>query len=173
MLLLFDIDGTLLLKASAEHEAALVEAICSVHRITPPEGRVETAGRTDPAIARALLTLAGVDARRVDDRMEELRAATCEAYARRCPEDLTGTVSLGMAEILEHLVSAGHVLSLVTGNYEAVARLKLRRRLFKRRCHLTARAAPRCPKVDQHGYRAAPDVALECCLIQCHRMARE
>lgn len=127
MLLLFDIDGTLLLKASAEHEAALVEAICSVHRITPPEGRVETAGRTDPAIARALLTLAGVDARRVDDRMEELRAATCEAYARRCPEDLTGTVSRGMAEILEHLVSAGHVLSLVTGNYEAVARLKLRR----------------------------------------------
>ena len=127
MLLLFDIDGTLLLKASAEHKAALEEAICSVHRIALPEGRVETAGRTDPAIARSLLTLAGVDARRVDDRREELRAATCEAYAKRCPEDLTHTVSRGMVEVLEHLTSGGHVLSLVTGNYEAVARLKLRR----------------------------------------------
>ena len=49
MLLLFDIDGTLLLKASAEHKAALEEAICAVHRIDLPAGRIETAGRTDGA----------------------------------------------------------------------------------------------------------------------------
>ena len=127
MLLLFDIDGTLLLNASTEHKEALHDAICAVHRIDIPAGRLETAGRTDPAIARSILTLAGVDAKRVDDRMEDLRAASCEAYARHCPADLSSTVSPGMPEILRHLAGAGHVLSLVTGNYEAIARLKLRR----------------------------------------------
>lgn len=127
MLLLFDIDGTLLLKASAEHKAALEEALCTVHRIEIPAGRVETAGRTDGAIARSLLTLAGVDAKRVDDRMAALRDETCQAYARRCPADLRATVSPGMPEVLDALADAGHVLSLVTGNFEAVARLKLRR----------------------------------------------
>jgi len=127
MLLLFDIDGTLLLKASAEHKQALHDAICAVHHIAIPAGRIEAAGRTDPAIARSILTLAGVDAKRVDDRMGELRAASCEAYARHCPADLSSTVSPGMPEILRHLADAGHVLSLVTDNYEVIARLKLRR----------------------------------------------
>ena len=127
MLLLFDIDGTLLLKASTEHKEALLEAIRTVHRIEIPAGRVETAGRTDPAIARSILTLAGVDAKRVDDGMAELRAVSSEAYARRCPVDLRATVSTGMPEVLDALADAGHVLSLVTGNYEAIARLKLRR----------------------------------------------
>ncbi len=127
MLLLFDIDGTLLLRASAEHKAALEQAICTVHRIALPAARVETAGRTDDAIARSILTLAGIDAKRVDDRMAELRALCCEEYARRCPADLRGTVSPGMPEVLDALTMAGHVLSLVTGNLEAVARLKLRR----------------------------------------------
>ena len=127
MLLLFDIDGTLLLRASTEHKEALHEAICAVHHIELPAGRVETAGRTDPAIARSLLTLAGVDAKRIDDRSDEVRAVSCEAYARRCPTDLTATVSPGMPDVLTALAGAGHVLSLVTGNYEAIARLKLRR----------------------------------------------
>lgn len=127
MLLLFDIDGTLLLRAAAEHKAALEQAVCSVHRIDLPPGRVDTAGRTDGAIARSILNLAGVDARQVDDRMEELRAVTCENYARACPHDLSATVSPGMDEVLGALTECGHVLSLVTGNYEAIARLKLRR----------------------------------------------
>lgn len=127
MLLLFDIDGTLLVKAAAAHKEALEEALCAVHRIDLPVGRVETAGRTDPAIARSILTLAGIDAKRIDDGMAELRAASSEAYARRCPADLSATVVPGMPEILAALAAAGHVLSLVTGNYEAIARLKLRR----------------------------------------------
>ncbi len=127
MLLLFDIDGTLLLKASTEHEAALRRALEEVYRVELPAGRVETAGRTDCAIARSLLTLADVDARRIDDGLEELRAVTSETYARLCPGDLTKAVNPGMGEVLGALEGAGHVLSLVTGNYQAVARLKLRR----------------------------------------------
>lgn len=127
MLLLFDIDGTLLLKASRQHEQALRRATGTVHGIAAPASRVETAGRTDAAIARSLLTLAGVDAKRIDDRMPALRDASCEAYAHLCPDDLRATVSPGMPEVLDALGAAGHVLSLVTGNFEAIARLKLRR----------------------------------------------
>ena len=81
MLLLFDIDGTLLLKASAEHAAALHEAIATVHGVEVPTARVETAGRTDPAIARSLLTLAGVDAKRVADRVVRLSGGRLAEHA--------------------------------------------------------------------------------------------
>src|SRR3954469_13108241 len=61
LLLLFDIDGTLLLKASLEHVAAMHDALRVVHGVTEP-ARVEAAGRTDIEIARQICVLAGVSA---------------------------------------------------------------------------------------------------------------
>jgi phosphoglycolate phosphatase-like HAD superfamily hydrolase len=129
VLLLFDIDGTLLLKAHGEHREALYEALRVVHHLGEiPNGRVETAGRTDPAIARSILTLAGVPAEAIDDGAEPFRDAACEAYARLCPAHLEEYVAPGVAEMLERLSADGlHVLSLVTGNLEPIARLKLAR----------------------------------------------
>jgi hypothetical protein len=72
-LLLWDIDGTLLLKASREHAEALRAGIQRVYHVELHHGEVEAAGRTDFAIARSILTLAGVSADRVDD--EALRGA--------------------------------------------------------------------------------------------------
>ena len=127
MLLLFDIDGTLMLRASDAHKEAVYAGIAAVYGSDVPRARVETAGRTDPAIARSILTLAGVDARRVDDGMPAWRAATCEAYHRLCPPDLSARLAPGAHAVLERLAGDGHVLSLVTGNLQGVARLKLRR----------------------------------------------
>ena len=58
-----------------------------------------------------------------------MRAATAEAYARLCPDDLSAKVAPGMVELLEALVARPDAfrLSLVTGNLEPVARLKLER----------------------------------------------
>jgi phosphoglycolate phosphatase-like HAD superfamily hydrolase len=55
--------------------------------------------------------------------------ATCsELFARRCPASLREHLAPGMHELLEQMRARGDVLcSLVTGNYEAVARLKLER----------------------------------------------
>ena len=64
-LLLWDIDGTLLLKASREHAQAIHAAIKRVYHVDIPDGQVEAAGRTDIAIARSILTLASVSAARV------------------------------------------------------------------------------------------------------------
>jgi len=128
VLLLWDIDGTLLLKASREHAEALHAALVRVHGIEIPAGRVEAAGRTDGAIARSILLLAGVPADRIDAGASRVRAVACQEFARRCPPDLSGHVAPGVPEVLERLGRhPGIRQALVTGNLEPVARLKLQR----------------------------------------------
>jgi phosphoglycolate phosphatase-like HAD superfamily hydrolase len=128
VLLLFDIDGTLLLKASREHAAALYLALERVHGVEIPKGKVEAAGRTDLAIARTILTLAGVPAERIDDRAGDVRAAACVEYARRCPPDFSDHLAPKAAKVLDELAArAGFQLALVTGNLEPIARLKVDR----------------------------------------------
>jgi phosphoglycolate phosphatase-like HAD superfamily hydrolase len=129
VLLLFDIDGTMLLKASREHAAALQAALRQVHHLQQmPEGRIEAAGRTDPAIARSILTLAGVPADRIDEKAHDVQLATCAEYQRRCPADLRDHLAPGIAEVLDVLDAREDItLSVLTGNVECVARIKLDR----------------------------------------------
>jgi len=123
LLLLFDIDGTLLQRASHEHAIALRTAAGRVHGVdVTTVDAIEYAGRTDRAIARDLLAAAGVselDEAWVDETVAE--------YERLCPADLSAKVAPGMVELLDALSSRPDEfrLSLVTGNLEAVARLKL------------------------------------------------
>jgi phosphoglycolate phosphatase-like HAD superfamily hydrolase len=128
MLLLFDIDGTLLIRAADAHRDAIHEALRVVHGVDAPYVRGgQTAGRTDRDIARGLLTAAGVSAERIDEHAEDVRIAACEAYARLCPDDLSACVAPGIADLLERLAARDDtILSLVTGNYEPIARVKLR-----------------------------------------------
>jgi phosphoglycolate phosphatase-like HAD superfamily hydrolase len=130
VLLLFDIDGTLLQRASDAHRDAIHAALRTVHGVEDPVHRrgIEVAGCTDTEIVRILLTAAGVSAQRIDERADDVRIAACSAYARLCPDDLSAHVTPGMRQLLERLSGrAGTVLALVTGNYEPIARLKLRR----------------------------------------------
>jgi phosphoglycolate phosphatase len=128
-LLLFDIDGTLLHRATAEHAEALHLALREVHGIdvrASARSSLSPAGRTDGEIARALLLNSGVSARRIDERAVDVRMACCEAYARLVPPDLSDKVLPGIPELLSELDGHDNVrLSLVTGNFEPVARLKL------------------------------------------------
>lgn len=127
MLLLFDIDGTLLLKATAAHAAAVIEALRDVYGVTEP-AKVEAAGRTDYEIARAVCLLDGVTAARFDAGREAFRIACVEAYARLCPDDLSEFVAPGMPEVLDALATRdGTRLALLTGNLEPIARLKIGR----------------------------------------------
>jgi phosphoglycolate phosphatase-like HAD superfamily hydrolase len=129
-LLLFDIDGTLVSGAAEAHAQALHEALRLAHGV---EARgmpapIAPAGRTDPEIARGLLLRLGVSAAQIDDRADAVREECCRAYARLCPADLSHTVLPGIPSLLSWLASQpGARLGLLTGNYEPVARLKLRR----------------------------------------------
>jgi phosphoglycolate phosphatase len=127
LLLLFDIDGTLMRGGTAEHREAIRQAVREVHRVeialTPGP---TLAGRTDPEIVRLALLARGVSAERIDDRVDAVREACAEAYARLCPADLSAAVVPGMPAVLDWLTDRCR-LGLLTGNYEAVARLKLAR----------------------------------------------
>lgn len=129
MLLLFDIDGTLMLRATADHRDAVHAAVRRVWHVRRPEdARVEVAGRTDPQIARSILLAHGVDAERIDERMPDFKRAAAEEYARRCTADLRAFVAPGVEDVLAALAQRPEVrLSLVTGNLESIARLKLAR----------------------------------------------
>jgi phosphoglycolate phosphatase len=130
LLLLFDIDGTLVRGATTAHSEALHEALHQVYGVNTRahRGDIAPAGRTDGEIARLLLLGAGVSALAIDEGADEVRAVCCEAYARLCPPSLADTVIPGMAELVAWLAERDDVwLSLVTGNYEPVARLKLSR----------------------------------------------
>lgn len=126
MLLLFDIDGTLLLEASREHVVAMHDALRDVLGLREVH-RVEAAGRTDVEIARELALLAGVPAVRFDEALPDLRVAVAERYAALVPDDLADRVAPGVRDLLGALSERdGVLLSLVTGNLEPVARMKLR-----------------------------------------------
>ncbi len=130
MLLLFDIDGTLLSGATGAHREALLAAILTVHSVKAQSFKrpVSPAGRTDSELARAILLDAGVSAERIDELADRVREQSCREYARLCPEDLSGTVIPGIPDVLSWLSERQHVkLALLTGNFEAIARLKLAR----------------------------------------------
>jgi phosphoglycolate phosphatase len=131
MLLLFDIDGTLLAGATEAHRKALHAALREVHGVEvsePALPRMAMAGRTDGEIARMLLLLAGVSSKQIDDGADAVREVCCREYASRCPNDLAHRVIPGVRELLLSLFSDDGVrLALLTGNFEPVARIKLKR----------------------------------------------
>ena len=130
LLLLWDIDGTLLQRASVEHADAMRRALIDVHGSLELDGRhVEAAGRTDGAIARDLLVAAGHAPEAIDARADDVIAACCALYDDLCPADLSARVAPGMADLLPRLAARPDAFrfSLVTGNFERIARLKLAR----------------------------------------------
>ena len=128
--MLFDIDGTLLQGASGAHARAILQAATEVHGLDALDStQVEAAGRTDMAIARSLLRAAGVADEQIDARAEEVAERAVQAFAHLCPTDLTDKVAPGIPELLDALAArpAAFRLSLLTGNLEPIARLKLAR----------------------------------------------
>src|SRR4051812_14528895 len=101
MLCLFDIDGTLLIKATDDHRQALHAAMQRVYGIADPaSARVEAAGRTDPSIARQIAVQLGLDVARFDDGLRDFKRAAAAEYARRCRSDLSEHVAEGVRDLL-------------------------------------------------------------------------
>lgn len=122
-LILFDIDGTLVRGGPAKEafRVAMMETFGTVGRI-----QVHSfAGKTDPQIARELLTGAGLADADVDRGLPALwtrYVAELEARLGERPMEILA----GVRELLEALEDTGEVvLGLVTGNIAEGARLKL------------------------------------------------
>ncbi len=129
-LLLFDVDGTLLADATGPVRDGIREALQRHHGVdaTRMSRPLSTSGRTDGEIARAILLDAGVSAQRIDELADDVRRTCCEVCANRYPDDLSAHVIGGMTELLEWLAGRDDVVvGLLTGNFECVAKLKLKR----------------------------------------------
>ena len=121
-LLLFDVDGTLI-ESGGAGRAALAEA-AAAELALPELPAVTLAGRSDLAIMRDVLVLAGVPPTQA--AMDGL----VEAYLARLPETLStheGRVLDGVVELLDALADLGVPVGLATGNLMRGAELKLRR----------------------------------------------
>lgn len=130
MLLLFDIDGTLLTGTRQPVGEAMRLALKEVHGVDTSFVRTQipTAGRTDGEIARAILVEAGVASERIDTLAGGVREIFCQACARLLPDDLSRAVLPGVRQLLDWLAEQEDVkLGLLTGNYEPIAWLKLTR----------------------------------------------
>ncbi|MEA2215065.1 MAG: phosphoglycolate phosphatase, partial [Solirubrobacteraceae bacterium] len=132
MLLLFDIDGTLVRGRPLTHQAALTEAAAEVFGLrfepgTDPVAEVEPWGKTDRQILHEVLARADIAAPGANAvaRWEEL---ACAAYTRLEVERDHGPEAgelAATAAALGRLRDSGHILALVTGNLEPIARRKL------------------------------------------------
>jgi phosphoglycolate phosphatase len=127
VLLLLDIDGTLVRGATQAHQRVLDIAIREIHGAFPRTPASAVAGRTDPWIVRDMLLRDGVPAAAIDAEMESVLELARDLYRHKCPRDLSMFVLAGVADGLARLAADGHAFGLVTGNLEGIARLKLER----------------------------------------------
>ena len=125
LLLLWDIDGTLLRYGGArEHAAALIQALRETYDVDLPDdavAQVRPMGKTDLRIAREVLAAAGIDAVPGPDWV----ARVWELYQQADLGRLRQAAQDGAGEALDWAVDAGHVNALLTGNIEPVAHHKL------------------------------------------------
>jgi phosphoglycolate phosphatase-like HAD superfamily hydrolase len=126
-LVLFDIDGTLLLSAGAGRRAILA----ALSEYIPEDAAVQAIrfdGKTDPQIVLELLLAAGAPGPHDEAKV----AGVLERYVSHLEQDLAvrghhSRLMPGIPELLDELESdPGVVLGLLTGNVIAGAHLKLR-----------------------------------------------
>ncbi|MFV1958941.1 MAG: HAD family hydrolase, partial [Planctomycetota bacterium] len=123
LLVLFDIDGTLLL-SSRQGARAMQEAGQEVVGEDFTLAGVEFAGRLDPLILADGLRALGLDG--VDSIESAFREAYARILARRLAEPGTAYALAGVPALLARLRSRpGTTLGLLTGNYPETGTLKL------------------------------------------------
>ncbi len=124
-LLLFDIDGTLVLTGGAGSRA-MTRAFAQTHGLEDALRKVDLAGRTDRIIMRDALTHAGLPHEDVD--VDAFRSAYCAALREEITQAGTGRRGLlpGVRPLLDALAGREDVrLALLTGNFRASAEIKL------------------------------------------------
>jgi phosphoglycolate phosphatase len=126
-LVLFDIDGTLLLTAGAGRRA-ITEALSDEVDDPTAFAGIRFDGKTDPQIVAEMLAMAGQGTERGSERVRRLCERYVDLLARELERPTTRTTLMpGVEPLLDRLESMpGVVLGLLTGNLAEGAALKLR-----------------------------------------------
>jgi phosphoglycolate phosphatase-like HAD superfamily hydrolase len=126
-LVLFDIDGTILLTAGAGRRAIVAALSAEVGR-SEAFDRIRFDGKTDPQIVAEMLEAVGAEEPREAERVARL----CSAYVTHLEAELERpttrtTLMPGVPALLDRLEARDDILlGLLTGNLERGATLKLR-----------------------------------------------
>jgi phosphoglycolate phosphatase len=125
-LVLFDIDGTLLLTAGAGRRA-IAAAIGEEVGTSSAFDRVRFDGKTDPQIIAEMLDVAGYPGPHLSERVTSICQRYVELLARELQQPTSRTTVMpGVHSLLDRLeTQGGVVLGLLTGNLAEGARLKL------------------------------------------------
>jgi phosphoglycolate phosphatase len=131
LLILFDIDGTLLVDDRYAHGRAMVQAMRSTYRVELRDDAVQRTqpwGKTDVRIAREALHAAGLDDETIDAGLTAwMKAAGTAFRSEAAALASTWSVRPGLLPGLERLKRAGMRLTLLTGNLRAIATAKIER----------------------------------------------
>jgi phosphoglycolate phosphatase-like HAD superfamily hydrolase len=124
-LILWDVDGTLVFSQRLV-AGAYVRSIETIYELGEPLKEVEWSGKTDSQIVLEALALHGWAEDAVIARLDAFRehyVVALHEIRMHLPEDMP--ILPGVPEALQQLAQAGVTHSLLTGNYEAAARVKL------------------------------------------------
>jgi phosphoglycolate phosphatase-like HAD superfamily hydrolase len=124
--LLFDIDGTLMLSGGAGSRA-ITRAFADLYGIRDAFHGVVPDGKTDPLIFREIATNHGIEIADETAAFAELATRYAAHMADEMPRSSAARLMPGAAAIVESLAGRDDLaLGLLTGNFEPTARIKLR-----------------------------------------------
>jgi phosphoglycolate phosphatase-like HAD superfamily hydrolase len=131
LLVLFDVDGTLLLDDEYAHGRAMVRAMRDVWGVDLPDDvvrRVDPWGKTDLTIAREAVATAGVGETGFRERQAAWIEAASSAF-QEVAEDVADRWLMreGVASALARLAESRMRLTLLTGNLRPIAQEKMMR----------------------------------------------
>ncbi|HEX3682660.1 MAG TPA: HAD family hydrolase [Bryobacteraceae bacterium] len=125
VLVLFDIDGTLLRGAGAHHKQALIDGIQKVTGLATHLDGIATSGMLDCDLIAAMLKAAGHPEREIRAVMRQVMEECQSCYRASCPSDLRPQLCPGVPALLSALRERGAELGLVTGNLTGIAWRKM------------------------------------------------
>ena len=122
-LVLFDVDGTLM-EDSPTHKAAFSHAFREVYDVDADIDEIERHGMTDTSIILGVMKKRGLGEEEVAPKLNQaMNSMTHYFIARLNPSDFR--LLPGVARLIPALASQGHILGLVTGNLEPIARARV------------------------------------------------
>ena len=124
LLVLFDIDGTLVRRAGPHHRQALVDAVRNVTGLETTTEGIPVHGMLDPDILTQMLQNAGLARAVIAASMPAILEEAQKVYEEVCP-DLRARTCPGVKRFLQRLVRHRVPCVLVTGNLTRIGWKKL------------------------------------------------
>jgi len=125
ILMLFDIDGTLVQGAKC-HYQAYMEGVKKFYGMEDYVNSINAAGKSDQLILHEILTLGGLNTEEIQKNFQNCLDFMTSYYLKNVQYENVRALD-GTGELLEELQRENVLLGLVTGNLEPIAHAKLGR----------------------------------------------